>query len=74
MLLIQHTTMHRSQPNLSDHIRWSLDLCYSHPDLPTGREKVPGFIARSRRDPTSVCRSAEEWVRIVEGAGVPERH
>ena len=74
VLLIQHTTMHRSQPNLSDHIRWSLDLRYSHPDLPTGRESVPGFIARSRRDPASVCRSAEEWVGIVEGAGVPERH
>ena len=74
VLLIQHTTMHRSQPNLSDHIRWSLDLRYSHPDLPTGRENVPGFIARSRRDPASVCRSAEEWVGIVESAGVPERH
>ena len=74
VLLIQHTTMHRSQPNVSDHIRWSLDLRYSHPDWPTGRDSVPGFIARSRRDPASVCGSAEEWVRIVEGAGVPERH
>ena len=73
VLLIQHTTMHRSQPNLSDHIRWSLDLRYSHPDRPTGREGVPGFIARSRRDPASVCGSAEEWLRIVEDAGVPER-
>ena len=73
VLLIQHTTMHRSQPNVSDHIRWSLDLRYSHPDLPTGREGVPGFIARSRRDPASVCTSAEEWLRIVEDAGVPER-
>ena len=71
VLLTQHKTMHRSLPNVSDHIRWSLDLRYSHPDLPTGRHGVPGFIARSRRDPESVCRSAEEWVRIVESANVP---
>ena len=68
VLLTQHKTMHRSLPNVSDHIRWSLDLRYSHPDLPTGRQGVPGFIARSGRDPDSVCRSAEEWVRIVESA------
>ena len=70
-LLTQHKTMHRSIPNVSDHIRWSLDLRYSHPDLPTGRQEVPGFIARSRRDPASVCPSAEEWLRIVESANVP---
>ena len=71
VLLTQHKTMHRSLPNVSDHIRWSLDLRYSHPELPTGRQGVPGFIARSRRDPESVCRSAQEWVRIVESANVP---
>ena len=71
VLLTQHKTMHRSIPNVSDHIRWSLDLRYSHPDLPTGRQQVPGFIARSRRDPASVCPSAEEWLRIVESANVP---
>ncbi len=71
VLLTQHKTMHRSIPNVSDHIRWSLDLRYSHPDLPTGRQQVPGFIARSRRDPASVCPSAEEWVRIYESAAAP---
>ena len=71
VLLTQHKTMHRSLPNVSDDIRWSLDLRYSHPELPTGRHGVPGFIARSRRDPESVCRSAEEWVRIVESANAP---
>ncbi len=71
VLLTQHKTMHRSIPNVSDHIRWSLDLRYSHPDLPTGRQQVPGFVARSRRDPESVCRSAEEWVRIFESANAP---
>lgn len=69
VLLIQHKTFHRSLANTSDHIRWSLDLRYSHPDMPTGRDDVPGFIARSRRDAGSVCTSAEEWVRLVEASG-----
>jgi hypothetical protein len=57
--------------NVSDHIRWSLDLRYSHPDMPTGRDGVPGFVARSRRDPSSVCPSAAAWLQIVEAAGAP---
>ena len=67
-LLIQHRTLHRSTPNLSEHIRWSLDLRYSDPSSPSGRDSVPGFIARSA-DPSSVVRSVEEWNRIME-AGV----
>ena len=66
ILLIQHMTMHRSLPNNSDHIRWSLDLRYSDPAMPTGRDGVPGFIARSKADPSSISRNAEEWDRIVE--------
>jgi hypothetical protein len=67
-LLIQHKTLHRSTPNLSDHIRWSLDLRYSDPAWPTGRDGVPGFIARSAQDPSSVARSVEDWDRIMDGA------
>ncbi|MEE2659418.1 MAG: phytanoyl-CoA dioxygenase family protein [Candidatus Latescibacterota bacterium] len=71
VLLIQHKTFHRSLPNTSQHIRWSLDLRYSDPDMPTGRAGVPGFIARSGRDPESVCASAVGWNRIVDAAGTP---
>jgi hypothetical protein len=65
VLLTQHKTMHRSLPNVSDHIRWSLDLRYSDPAMPTGRDGVPGFIARSAADPGAVCTGVEEWDEIM---------
>ncbi|MBI1930278.1 phytanoyl-CoA dioxygenase family protein [Candidatus Poribacteria bacterium] len=67
VLLIQHKTIHRSIPNRSDHIRWSLDLRYSHPNLPTGRDNVPGFIARSVANPDSVAKSHLDWLKLFEG-------
>lgn len=70
VLMIQHRTIHRSIPNRSRRVRWSLDLRYSDPAHPTGRPSVPGFLARSRAHPDRVARSHEEWVRVVErGAG-----
>ena len=48
LLLTQHRILHRSGPNLSDHIRWSLDLRYCDPEQPSGRDGVAGFVARSR--------------------------
>lgn len=68
VLLIQHKTIHRSIPNHSDHIRWSLDLRYSDPAQPSGRDGVPGFIARSRANPASVARSLEDWLALLEPA------
>ena len=65
VLLIMHKTLHRSIPNISDHVRWSLDLRYSDPAMPTGRESVPGFIARSASDPSSICSNVEEWDKIM---------
>jgi hypothetical protein len=67
-LLIQHKTVHRSTPNVSDRVRWSLDLRYSDPALPTGRAEVPGFLARSRKNPGAVARSHEEWLALFEGS------
>lgn len=66
VLLIQHKTIHRSIPNLSDHIRWSLDLRYSDPAQPSGRDGVPGFIARSRAHPESVAQSVDDWLALFE--------
>jgi hypothetical protein len=66
VLMIQHKTIHRSIPNVSDHIRWSLDLRYSDPARPTGRD-VPGFIAGSRAHPERVARSHEDWLKLFEG-------
>ena len=66
VLLVQHKTIHRSVPNHSDHIRWSLDLRYSDPQMPTGRDGVPGFIARSKAHPAFVANSLEDWLKLFE--------
>ena len=66
VLLIQHKTIHRSVPNRSDHIRWSMDIRYSDPRMPTGRDAVPGFIARSKAHPASVANSLEDWLKLFE--------
>ena len=68
VLLTQHKTIHRSIPNHSDHIRWSLDLRYSDPASPTGRDNVPGFIARSQARPESVSCNLQDWLKVMEAA------
>ncbi len=69
VLLVQHRTIHRSLNNVSDHIRWSLDIRYSDPDMPTGRHGVPGFIARSAKNPDRVARSLADWNALFEKVG-----
>jgi len=49
----------------TDGIRWSLDLRYCDPAMPTGLDGVPGFLARSTVSPQSVAGDADEWNRIV---------
>ena len=68
VLLIQHKTIHRSVPNYSDHIRWSMDIRYSDPRMPTGRDGVPGFIARSKASPGAVANNLGDWLRLFESA------
>jgi len=67
-LLLQEKTVHRSIPNTSDRVRWSLDLRYSDPARPTGRAEVPGFLARSRAHPEAVARSHRDWLALFETA------
>lgn len=66
VVMFQHKTAHRSFPNRTDRIRWSLDIRYSDPRLPSGRD-APGFIARSRAHPESVARSHLDWLKVTEG-------
>ncbi len=66
VVLFQSRTMHRSFANRSDGLRWSLDLRYTDPAQPTGREHTPGFIARSRKHPESVAKSHLDWIDLVE--------
>ena len=69
ILLFNQTTMHRSLPNHSDHIRWNIDLRYSpagqaltwhrDPDL---NLRFPNLVARSKTNPANET-SWEDWHR-----------
>ena len=70
VLVTMERLVHRSIPNRSDTVRWSVDTRYSRIGLPTGRSKVPGFVARSRKDPESVARSHHDWIQNLAAAGL----
>ena len=61
VLFMSKLTMHSSLPNVSDSVRWSLDLRYNPIGQATGRHWFPGFVARSRSDPDSELRDPEAW-------------
>ena len=63
VLFFRRHTMHRALPNLSDSMRWSLDLRYQPVGQPTGREAFPGFVARSRKNPGAELHDHSQWVK-----------
>ncbi|MBO68805.1 MAG: hypothetical protein CL398_10910 [Acidiferrobacteraceae bacterium] len=65
VLFFQHKTVHRSRPNRTDTIRWSVDLRYSDARRPTGRN-VPGLLLRSEQSPSSVDASLSKWLQLME--------
>jgi ectoine hydroxylase-related dioxygenase (phytanoyl-CoA dioxygenase family) len=60
-LFMNRMTPHCSLPNDSEDIRWSMDLRYNPTGQPTGRPEFPGFVARSRRDPSSELHDPLAW-------------
>ena len=68
-LFMDKMTMHGSLPNISDGIRWSLDLRYNPIGQATGRPWFPGFVARSRAHPEQALDDPEEWGRLWDEAG-----
>ncbi len=70
VLMTMERLLHRSIPNTSNTVRWSVDTRYSRIGLPTGRENVPGFVARSRKNPECVARSHHDWIRLLTEAGL----
>ena len=50
VIVFSRHLMHGAMPNLGDSVRMSLDLRFQHPDAPSGRSYLPGFIARSRSE------------------------
>ncbi len=67
-VFMHRCTPHRSTPNFTDGIRWSLDLRYQPTGQPTGRPFHPAFVARSRAHPESVLTNHAEWSRRWEQA------
>ena len=68
VLFMTRYTAHMSLPNVSNELRWSFDLRYQPTGQPTGREQFPGFVVRSKADPSSVLRDHGEWVSLWERA------
>ena len=66
VIMTTERVLHRSLPNISDTVRWSVDNRYSALGLPTGRADVPGFVARSRNHPDHVAQSALDWKKRFE--------
>lgn len=48
-------TPHRSTPNRTDAVRWSVDVRFQPAGQPTGRPFHPAFLVRSERTPDDVC-------------------
>ncbi len=76
LLLMHKEIPHRSTPNVTDAVRWSMDLRYQKTGTPTGRPFYPDFVVRSRSDPASVLTAHDEWCRMwieaIEGAKAAE--
>jgi len=65
VVVFQHKTIHRSYPNRTSRIRWSLDIRYCDPTMPTGRD-VPGLLVRSKSHPEKVAVSHLEWLDLMK--------
>jgi hypothetical protein len=75
VIFMHRHTPHRSIPNQSDHVRWSVDLRYQPTGTPTGRPFHPDFVARSRKDPDSVLTDPAEWgQRWIDALSDPRKH
>ena len=68
VLLMHKGTPHRSSPNFTDSIRWSMDMRYQKKGTPTGRSIYPEFVVRSRSCPESVLTDHHIWSKMWEDA------
>ena len=60
-ILFNDRCIHSSTPNLSNHVRWSVDLRYQPTEQERMREYGVGFLARSRQHPERVAH-VEDWL------------
>ena len=78
IVFMHRWTPHRSTPNFSAEVRWSLDLRYQKTGTPTGRPFHPEFVVRSRSHPETQMGDYAEWCRLwiqaLESAGKVQAH
>ncbi|WP_181907276.1 phytanoyl-CoA dioxygenase family protein [Cohnella lupini] len=60
-VLFNDRCLHMSTPNLSDEVRWSVDLRYQPVDQDPMTAHGAGFLARSRKHPERVA-TLEDWL------------
>ena len=68
VVLFHRFNIHSSLPNLSDRMRWSVDIRYHPVGEASGRPAFPGFTARSRQSPETELREASAWRANWEAA------
>ena len=61
VLFMHRRCMHASLANVSNEIRWSLDIRFHPTGQPSGRDYYPSFVARSRANPDSELRDPDVW-------------
>ena len=64
ILLLTNLTPHRSIPNVSHQVRWSVDSRYQDASKPTGYQPEAGFLARSRLNAENVVTTPAEFKRV----------
>ena len=68
VILFHKMNVHRALPNRSAGLRWSMDLRYHPTGQSSGRPAFPGFVARSRANPSSELRDPTAWARSWDEA------
>ena len=63
-LFMHRLTMHSSLRNLSHGARWSFDLRFQPIGQPTGRDWLPAFVARSRKDSSQEIHDWRRWADL----------
>ncbi|GGG18887.1 phytanoyl-CoA dioxygenase family protein [Paenibacillus abyssi] len=61
IVIMNKYTPHRGTSNLSNIVRWSLDLRYHKTGAASGRSYHPSFVVRSASNPDSVLTDHNQW-------------